>query len=134
MADEPAVGYQRLHLLVAHGAHLAWLEAAERLLEGRPLGVHHVVPEPRAENAQRHQREVAVVGDLSEGRRRFHVGQPALELGLAEALLGGLLDLGELDHALRPMSFDTRPRGARSGRGGEWMIRALLTRTLVQLS
>ena len=47
----PPVTEQGLQRLVAHGVHASWVEAHERILEGRPLGVHQAVLEPRAEHA-----------------------------------------------------------------------------------
>src|SRR5579883_809618 len=110
MADEARILHEVLDCLVAHGAHAAGIEAMESLLEGRPFRIDHLVLQAGAEDAQRHQREIAVVAHLAELRRRFHLRQARREPVGTEPLFCGLADLGEGDHHPRsfpPVAFST---------------------------
>ena len=99
MADQPLVAEQRFELLVRHRDHARRLEALEDLLERRPPGVDQAVLEPRAEDPQRHQREIAVVAQAAELLGRLWLRQATHQrLHAADPLAGALLDRFERDH------------------------------------
>ena len=77
--DQPRIAEQRIERLVRHRPYPARVEAVENLLEGRPFRIDEAVLEPGAEDAQRHLRQIAVVGNRPQFLRRLRLRQPRLE-------------------------------------------------------
>ncbi|MCY1446949.1 hypothetical protein D9M71_635450 [compost metagenome] len=102
VADDALVVHQPLQVLGAHQHHLLRVEAEEHLLERRPLGIHQAVLEPGAEHAQGQGRQVAVVADVTQLRRRARLRQEGLQgLGRAEAAQAILMQPLVIAHGLR---------------------------------
>ncbi|MNC48887.1 hypothetical protein D3C75_980320 [compost metagenome] len=102
VADNALILHQPLQMLGAHQHHFLRVEAKEHLLERRPLGIHQAVLEPGAEHAQGQGRQVAVVADVAQLRRRARLRQEGLQgLGRAEAVQAVLVQPLVIAHGLR---------------------------------